>query len=213
MREIAPSILAADFGILREEVAKVEAADIKYLHLDAMDGDFVPNISFGAPVIKALRPHSKMIFDAHLMVSEPIRYIDDFAKAGCDIITVHVEACEDVRATLEKIRSYGIKAGLSIKPATNPDLILPYLDLLDLVLVMSVEPGFGGQSFIESAHEKIKWLSKLRCERKLSYIIEVDGGIGKDNREAVFASGADLLVMGSAFFKYEDYKIAAKELS
>ena len=200
MIKISPSILSCDFAKLGEDVQKAEIGGAEYLHIDIMDGVFVPNISFGAPVQKAIRPQSKMVFDTHLMIVDPIRYIDDFAKAGSDIITIHVESCDNVAETLDKIHSLGIKTGLSIKPNTPVSAIEPFMDKVDMLLVMSVEPGFGGQSFMPASLDKIR---EAR-EKYPTLDIEVDGGINADNINEVVKAGANIIVAGSAVFGKSD---------
>ena len=186
---LAPSILSADFKILGEQIEQTEKAGAKYIHFDVMDGIFVPSISFGMPVLSALKGAVKQALDVHLMVTEPIRYVKEFAKCGADIITVHLEACEDV------------KAGITIKPATPVKELIPYLELADMFLIMSVEPGFGGQAFIPESLDKIKELRTLLDERGLKTDIEVDGGIYCENVEAVLDAGANIIVSGSGVFK------------
>jgi ribulose-phosphate 3-epimerase len=201
MPHIAPSILAADFAALGQAVTQTAAAGAKYLHLDVMDGIFVPNITFGAPIIASLLPYkSGLIFDTHLMIADPIRYVEDFAKAGSDYITVHIEAAGDLPRTLAAIRKAGAKPGISIKPSTPIEGILPYINDIDLLLIMSVEPGFGGQSFMSSA------LGKIRAARKIlppHVLISVDGGINAANAPKIIAAGADILVAGSAVYGHK----------
>lgn len=212
MAIISPSLLAADFSILRDEVKSIAVAKAEWLHLDIMDGAFVPNISFGAPIIKALRPHSDLFFDVHLMIEEPIRYIDDFQKAGADMITFHVEATDKVKETIEKIKACGKKVGISIKPKTPVSAVKEYLCDVDMVLVMTVEPGFGGQKFMADMMPKVEELAKLRDELSLSYLIQVDGGIGADNAKCCTDRGVDVLVAGSSVFGKQDRTAAVAAL-
>lgn len=200
MIKLSPSILACDFNILGEQVQKAVEAGATYMHLDVMDGLFVPSISLGMPVITSLRKKTEVIFDTHLMINEPIRYIDEFVKAGSDIITVHVEACNDVKLTLEKIKSYGIKAGVVINPQTPVSEVLPYLDIVDMILVMSVNPGFGGQKYIDEVTGKIKDLRKIIDAIDREIELEVDGGVNMSNIKTVLEAGADVIVAGSAVF-------------
>ena len=201
MNILSPSILSADFTKLGEEIETIDNAGAEYIHVDVMDGMFVPSISYGMPVIKSIRKSTGKVFDVHLMISEPIRYIADFAASGADMITVHVEACSDVVATIEKIREYKLKVGIALNPDTPVSAIKPYLNRVDMVLIMSVNPGFGGQKFITSSVDKIKEVKRLRDELNLSYDIEVDGGINIDNLATVLEAGANVIVAGSAIFR------------
>jgi len=205
MIKISPSILSADFSRLGEDVQAVDRAGADYIHIDVMDGHFVPNITIGPLVVEALRKVTAKPLDVHLMIENPDLYISDFAKAGADIITVHQEAVPHLHRTLQLIKSLGKKAGVSLNPATPVETLDIILDELDLVLIMSVNPGFGGQSFIPSALDKIRALRQRITERGLSTELEVDGGVKIDNIREVVAAGADVLVAGSAVFNTEDY--------
>ena len=203
MVKIAPSILSADFGRLSEEIVALEKAGADLIHLDIMDGNYVPNLTFGSGVVKALRPQSKLPFDVHLMVNNPDEMIPWFIAAGADIITVHAEACRHLDKTLATIRSYGLKAGVSLNPAT-PENVLEYvLDKLDLVLVMSVNPGFGGQKFIESSLQKIARIKEMIAGREIE--LEVDGGINPLTAARCISAGADILVAGTSVFAGGEY--------
>ena len=210
---LSPSMLSIDFGRIEEELKKLEKSQVPYIHIDVMDGVFVPNISFGMPVIKGIRKYSNLIFDVHLMIVEPERYIAEFGDAGADIITFHIESTKNPELVIEKIKNVGAKVGITLKPATPVEELKPYLSCVDMVLVMSVEPGFGGQKFMESQVEKIKELVKLRQELKLSYDIEVDGGITQDNVKIVLDAGANIIVAGSAVFGQKDSMVAANQFN
>lgn len=210
--KLSPSALACDFANAGAQIKAAREGGAEYLHLDVMDGIFVPNISFGQPVVKSLGKCTDMVLDVHLMITEPIRYIEDFVAAGADIITIHAEACEDVRATLEKIRSCGKKAGLSIKPKTPVSIILPFLPLCDLVLVMTVEPGFGGQKFMADMLPKCEELRDYAKEHGLDYEISVDGGVSAENAALCVRAGANVLVAGSSVLGKNDIKKAAEDV-
>lgn len=205
MIKLAPSILSADFAKLLEDVRKVESAGCEYLHIDVMDGHFVPNITLGPLVVKSLKKENiNMVFDAHLMIENPDQYIEEFVKAGCDIITVHQEACVHLHRTIQNIKSHGIKAGVVLNPATPVDTIKHVLSDLDMVLLMSVNPGFGGQSFIPCVLDKIKELKAIIDSQGLNIDIEVDGGISPKNVAEVVQAGANIIVAGSAIFGSDD---------
>lgn len=203
-RTIAPSMLSADFGHLERDTQMIDRSAAQWVHIDVMDGVFVPNISFGFPVLKAIRKSTRKPLDVHLMIVSPEKYLTRFVEAGADLVTFHYEATDDPRACIELIRKAGAKVGVSIKPATPVDVLRGILPLIDLVLVMSVEPGFGGQSFIPGSLEKIAQLRALAREAGLETIIEVDGGISSRNAGEIFAAGADVLVAGNAVFGAQD---------
>ena len=198
---LSPSILSADFGNLARDIHTIDEAGAEYIHIDVMDGIFVPSISFGMPIIKSIRPLTDKIFDFHLMIEEPIRYVDEFTSLGADIITVHVEACKDTAATLKRIKELGVKAGITLNPDTPLSDVREYLPLADMLLIMSVVPGFGGQKFIEASLDKLREAVILRDELGLNYDIEIDGGVNFDNIRDIHEAGANIIVAGSAVFK------------
>ena len=212
MIKLAPSILSADFARLLEDVKKVEKAGCEYLHIDVMDGHFVPNITLGPGIVKSLRKDVNMVFDAHLMIENPDNYIKEFADAGCDIIVVHQEACTHLHRTIQNIKSHGIKAGVALNPATPIETIKYVLQDVDMVLLMSVNPGFGGQSYIPVVTEKIKELKALIDEMNLDIDIEVDGCVKPSNIAEVVNAGANVIVAGSAIFNAGNIDEAVKSL-
>lgn len=211
MLKIAPSLLSADFAALGEEIKKIELAGADFIHLDVMDGMYVPNITFGPPVIQKIRKTTSLPFDVHLMIDRPERYIEDFVNAGADIITVHEEATIHLHRTIQLIKSFGIKSGISLNPATPLSHIEYILDDIDLILIMTVNPGFGGQSFIPSMKEKIKAARKMIDNRGLDIILQVDGGIKLDNAKDMINLGADVLVVGSGIFEADDIENRIKQ--
>ena len=199
--KLSPSILSADFCNLEEGIRQTEENGAVYLHFDVMDGVFVPSISFGMPVLASIKPAVKQVIDTHLMITEPIRYVEAFAEAGADILTVHYEACKDIRATLDKIKACGMKTGLAISPDTPVEVLKEFLGEVDMFLVMTVHPGFGGQKYIETTTDKVHRLRRMISERKLTVDIEVDGGVTLDNVEMLIEAGANIFVAGSAVYK------------
>lgn len=212
MAKIAPSILAADFARLGDDVKDICERGIDYLHIDVMDGSFVPNISFGAGVMKSLNGIATVPYDVHLMIWDPDRYIENFITPNTEYITVHFEACDDIAHTIRHIKEAGAKAGVSIKPGTAPEVLDSYLKDIDQILVMSVEPGFGGQKFMDSSLPKIAYYKAKREEMGLSYVISVDGGVGSANAHLVRDAGADMIVAGSAVFKAADRTAEISEI-
>lgn len=201
MKKLSPSILSADFNILGSQIETIRQSGADYLHIDVMDGAFVKSISYGMPLIKSIRKNTDLFFDVHLMINEPIRYIREFAECGADLINVHYEACSDITSTLEEIRKTGVKAGLTIKPGTDVSVLKEFIDKVDLILLMSVEPGFGGQKFIESTYTRLALLKAMVSCLDNPPEIEVDGGINLLNAQKVLDAGADVIVAGSSIFK------------
>ena len=211
MKKLAPSILSADFSKLAEEVAKIEAGGADYIHVDVMDGHFVPNISFGAAVMKSLLGKTNLPFDVHLMIENPDDYLEDFMTDNTAFITVHQEACVHLNRTVQHIKSLGAKAGVSLNPATSLSVLDYIIEDVDMILIMSVNPGFGGQKFIPSAMEKIRELSEVRRAEGLNFEIEVDGGANLDNVQELASAGTDIIVAGSAVFKTPDITETTKQ--
>lgn len=207
---LSPSILAADFKVLGQEMKKTEENGAAYIHFDVMDGMFVPSISFGMPVLASIHDATEQFMDAHLMVLEPIRYVEAFQKAGADYVTVHLEACEDVKTTLDKIHACGMKAGLAVNPETDVKELVPYLEDVEMILIMSVHPGFGGQKFIPESLDKIREVRAMLNEKNLEIDIQVDGGIYVENVREVLDAGANVIVAGSAVFRGDAGENTAK---
>ena len=207
---LSPSILAADFKVLGQEMKKTEDNGAEYIHFDVMDGMFVPSISFGMPVLASIHDATEQFMDAHLMVQEPIRYVEAFQKAGADYVTVHLEACEDVKTTLDKIHACGMKAGLAVNPETDVKELVPYLEDVEMILIMSVHPGFGGQKFIPESLDKIREVRAMLNEKNLEIDIQVDGGIYVENVREVLDAGANVIVAGSAVFRGDAGENTAK---
>lgn len=209
---IAPSLLSCDFSKFGEEIVRADRAGADIMHLDVMDGHFVPNLTFGAPIVKKIRKYTEKPFDAHLMISEPKRYIKDFAEAGADIISFHIESDSDAEETLSEIEKYGIKPAIAVKPGTPVETVFPYLDRLYMVLIMTVEPGFGGQSFMADMMDKVVKLKEEIKKRDLDTLIQVDGGIARDTIKTAYDAGVDIFVAGTAVFGYEDIRDAIDKL-
>ena len=207
---LSPSILAADFKVLGQEMKKTEENGAAYIHFDVMDGMFVPSISFGMPVLASIHDATEQFMDVHLMVQEPIRYVEAFQKAGADYVTVHLEACEDVKTTLDKIHACGLKAGLAVNPETDVKELVPYMEDVEMILIMSVQPGFGGQKFIPESLDKIREVRAMLNEKNLETDIQVDGGIYVENVREVLDAGANVIVAGSAVFRGDAGENTAK---
>ena len=201
MNYLAPSILSADFCELGRQIEEIGNAGAQYVHIDVMDGVFVPSISFGMPIVSCVRPRTDLFLDVHMMVTKPERYVEEFVKCGADSVTIHVEACDCIEETLKKIRSLGAKAGLAINPGTPVAELLPYMDMVDMVLVMTVNPGFGGQAYIPECTDKIREVRAIIDERGLNVNLEIDGGVNIDNLQMNLDAGANVIVAGSAVFK------------
>ena len=212
MALIAPSILAADFGNLARDCQMVNTSEADWFHIDIMDGVFVPNISFGMPVLKSIQSVAQKPLDVHLMIIDPDRYIETFAALGAEVLTVHYEACTHLHRTLQKIKSYGMKAGVALNPHTSTNLLEDSINDIDLVCLMSVNPGFGGQSFIEGTYDKVRKLKSLIKQNKATTLIEIDGGVTDKNAASLLAAGADVLVAGSHVFKAADPQLAIHKL-
>lgn len=212
MIKISPSILSADFSRLGEQIERLDKSNVEMVHIDVMDGSFVPNISFGAPIMRSVRGYTKKIFDVHLMIQEPSRYIEDFVKAGADIITVHYEADKHIDRTINYIKSFGVKAGVAINPGTPISVLENIVGIVDMVLIMTVNPGFGGQKYISYCSEKIRAANQLRINKNPELMIEVDGGVGVDNINSIVQCGANVIVAGSAVFKEDNIESNIKSL-